>query len=136
MSNAMHNILANTFSLTQEQRSWCTVCKLIYFPEINYLDMRRDVAQWGATHFLWANTSLLRGRTLAARAYFPELSSMKNREALEQATLICSLREYQGHAYAVFAPMYAPAKEAHKLITVTCSIEALLGNNFCNLQKL
>ena len=134
MSNAKHNILANTFSLTSDQRSWCTVCKLIYFPNVNYVEMRRQVAQWGVTHFLWNNSNLLRGRVLAAKVAFPEFPSIKEREALERATLICSLREYAGCAYAVFAPMYTPAKEANKFTTVACSLEALLGNNFCDME--
>ena len=133
MSNAKHNILANTFSLTNDQRSWCTVCKLIYFPGINYVEMRRQVAQWGFSHFLWNNSSILRGRVMAAQVAFPDLPSMKDRQAMEKATLICSLREYEGCSYAVFAPMYVPAKEAHKFLTVSCSLEALLGNNFCTI---
>lgn len=136
MSNAKHSILANTFSLTREQRSWCTVCKLIYFPDINYVELRRQVAQWGFSHFLWNNSSLLRGRVLAAKVSFPELPSMKDRKALEGAALIGSLREYEGCAYVVFAPMYTPAKEAHKFCTVHCSIEALLGNNFWTLDTV
>lgn len=136
MTNAKHHILANAFSLTEAQRDWCTVCKLLYFPNINYLDIRKQVEFAEYDRFLWDNRAILHGRTLACSIVFPELPSMKDAEALAGASLICSIRECDHLSWAVFAPMYTEAKSPYKLYTVRCSTEVLLSNNFWHSSVL
>lgn len=135
MTYSFADTVATTFSLTEEQRAKCSFCQLIAYPDANYNELRRIVDEQGAYWFMWTSAQLLRARKLRCNVVFARMANMANNPGLANAGVLVSIREYDGVAYAVIAPLYS-ARSSTIPTYAKLSADRLAVNNFFSTKEL